>query len=335
MSNLHDETKNVDVSIVVVNWNTRELLLSCLRSLFQSPQGFSFEVIVSENGSGDGSEEAVRREFPAITVIQNGRDLGFGAGMNVGASRAKGRYLAVIPPDGTIPKDTLKRMSEYLVSNPDAGVVGCRLIGPDGKTQLSCARFPTPLRIISLFSRLDRILPIPSVQTYYDRFDWRRVSTVPWDHLQSREVDTVLGAVFMMPIDVFRLVGGFDERYFMYYEEVDLFKKVRQKGFRVFFMADVFAVHYGGEATKQEYAKMRFEQQRSLLMYIRKWHGRLYSETIRWFLIVLAFLRLGVAMLQSLKEAPEDSQQRKQRSAASSMLKGLLDAHLYRHSDTT
>jgi GT2 family glycosyltransferase len=334
MSKLQNESNSIEVSIVVVNWNTRELLLSCLRSLFQSPQGFSFEVIVSENGSCDGSEEAVRREFPAITVIQNGRDLGFGAGVNVGATRAKGRYIAVIPPDGTIPKDTLKRMLEYLISDRDVGVVGCRLVGPDGKTQLSCARFPTPLRVISLFSRLDRILPIPSVQTYYDRFDWRRGRTVPWDHLQSREVDTVLGAVFMMPIDAFRLVGGFDERYFMYYEEVDLFKMVRQKGFRVYFMTDVFAVHYGGEATKQEYAKMRFEQQRSLLIYIRKWHGEPSSETIRWFLIVLALLRYGVATLHSLKEAPEDSPQRKQRSAASSMLKGLLDAQLYQRSDT-
>lgn len=317
----------VDLSVVIVNFNTRDLLLSCLRSLFQVPQEFTFEVIVSENGSADGSEESVRREFPQVLLIQHGRNLGFGSAMNLGVAQARGRYLAVLNPDTTVPPSTLQYLLDYLdsYSDSDIKVVGCRLVGRDGRTQSSCARFPTPLRVLSLFTRLDRIFPIPSLQTYYDRFDWRHLSVRGWNHDETREVDTVLGAFFVMSSEIFKQVGGFDRRYFMYYEEVDLLRKIQAAGYRVFFLPEVYVVHYGGEATKQDYARMRFEQQRSLLQYLQKWHGTLAAGVIRWFLVLLACFRLGWVIVSCNVRSLENSKRLRLKSAAIVMLRGLLE----------
>jgi GT2 family glycosyltransferase len=324
----------VDLSVVIVNYNTRDFLLSCLRSLYQVPQKFTFEVIISENGSTDSSEELVRREFPQVLLIQNGRNLGFGAAMNVGAAQARGRYLVVLNPDTTVPPNTLQYLLDYLDSHLDSDikVVGCRLVGRDGRTQSSCARFPTPLRVFSLFTRLDRILPIPSLQTYYDRFDWRHLSVKHWNHDETREVDTVLGAFFVMSLEIFKQVDGFDKRYFMYYEEVDLLRKIQAAGYHVCFLPEVYVVHYGGEATKQEYARMRFEQQRSLLQYLQKWHGTLAAELIRWFLVILACFRLGWVIVSGNVGSLENSKRLRLKSTAIVMLRGLLELNPRRFS---
>ena len=322
----------VDLSVVIVNYNTRDLLLSCLKSLYQVSSKITFEVIVSENGSTDGSEEAVRRDFPQTLLIQNGRNLGFGSAMNQGVAQARGKYLALLNPDTVIPADTLPFILNYLDSRKDIGALGCRLVGRDGRTQLSCARFPTPLRVFSLFTRLDRILRIPLFQTYYDRINWRPFSLQDWNHDETREVDTVLGAFFVMQLHIFKQVGGFDKRYFMYYEEVDLFRKIRAIGHRVIFLHEVYVVHYGGESTKQEYAQMRFEQQRSLLQYLQKWHGTVAAEVSRWFLVLLAFLRLGWVVVSSKGRSLGNSKRLRLRNTAFVMLRGLLELNLHHFS---
>jgi GT2 family glycosyltransferase len=322
----------MDISILIVNYNTRDLLISCLKTIYQFPKNLTFEVLVSENGSNDGTEEAVREKFPQVRVIQNGRNLGFGTAMNIAVSQARGRYLVALNPDTMVPHNTLRYMLDYLESHSEIKVVACRLVGRDGRAQLSCARFPTPLRVFFLFTRLVRILPISALQTYYDRYSWRHLFIEDRNHDEPREVDTVLGALFMMPLEIFKQSGGFDKRYFMYYEEVDLFRKIRDMGHRVLFLPEVYVVHYGGEATKQEYVRMRFEQQRSLLLYLQKWHGTLAAEMIRWFLVVLAILRIGWMAVSPKVRHMEIPKQLQIRSTALFILRGLLGFNLRRNS---
>lgn len=293
-SKMNNINEDIDISIIIVSYNTRDLLLACLGSLYQTKHDFSFEVIVSDNASSDGSEEIVRKSYPQVRVIQNKQNLGFGAAANRGAAIARGRYLVFLNPDTLVPANTLRRLFDYLESSPSEKVVSCRLRGSHGEFQLSCSRFPTPARIFLLFSRLNRFVPLKNLQYYYDCFDrWLLSVKTVSPHEKPRKVDTVLGAFFMMPLKSFWKVGGFDERYFMHYEEVDLFRKLQTIGCDVIFLPDVSVVHYGGQATRQNYAQMRFEQQHSLLIYLHKWHGYFAAQFIRLLLIILALFRIG------------------------------------------
>jgi GT2 family glycosyltransferase len=304
----------VDVSVVIVSYNTRDLLLECISSVLNTSLDFTYEIIVSENGSHDGSETAVRDKFPSVHVIQNGADLGFGAAVNVAAEVADGEYLAVVAPDAVMLPNTLSRLVSVARAEGPR-VLGCLLVDGTGRPQISCARLPTPLRVFALFSRLDKLLPFPQFQMYYERIGY--LGKRPWDHDTRRDVETLLGAFLFLPLSVFRSVGGFDERFFMYYEEVDLFRRLHDRGDVVTFIPDVSMVHFSGQATKQEYARMRFEAQKSLLIYTRKWHGFWPAQTIRLVLIVLALLRLvrfGLSRTAS----------RELRDAARAILRGLI-----------
>jgi GT2 family glycosyltransferase len=306
---------SVEMSILIVSYNTRELLLQCIGSVIGTSLDFTYEIIVSENGSQDGSESAVRDTFPQVRVIQNGADLGFGAAVNVAARAAVGEYVAIVAPDAVMLPRTLSRLLDVARLTADARVLGCRLVDGVGRLQLSCARLPTPLRVFALFSRLDKLLPFPPFQMYYERVGyWGRR---PWDHDARRDVETLLGAFLFMPASAFHLVGGFDERFFMYYEEVDLLHRLRDKGCVVTFIPDVAMVHFSGQATKQEYPRMRFEAQKSLLIYTAKWHGFWLAQAVRSMLIVLAVLRL-------LRFGLSRSASSDVRAAARAILRGLL-----------
>jgi GT2 family glycosyltransferase len=309
-----------DVSVVIVSYNTRDLLVQCINSVISTSRDFTYEIIVSENGSQDGSEAAVRDAFPQVRLIQNGADLGFGAAVNVAAQVAVGEYLAIVAPDAVMLPNTLSRLVN-VARTEGPRVLGCRLVDGAGRSQISCARLPTPLRVFALFSRLDRLVPFPRMQMYYDRVGyWGKR---PWDHDARRDVETLLGAFLFLPLDVFRSIGGFDERYFMYYEEVDLFRRLHDRGDIVTFIPDVSMVHFSGQATKQEYARMRFEAQKSLLIYTAKWHGLLQAQAIRLVLIILAVLRL-------FRFGLSRSASRELRDAARAILGGLMRVEISR-----
>ena len=314
----------MELSIIIVNWNAGELLSSCIMSVKEAVCNLISEIIVVDNNSTDGSVEYARSRHPEVIFLQNAANLGFGSGVNAGASHARGRNLAILNPDVIVQPDTLRSMLDHLNASPNLGAIGCRLVGPDGKNQSTCARFPTPLRIIFLFTRLDRILSFSAFQTYYNHFDWKSFSMKPWGHDESRNVDTVLGALFMMPSDIFKSIGGFDARYFMYYEEVDLFKKLQKARYYVYFMNYVYAIHYGGESTKTNYDLMRLEQQRSLIIYVRKWHGILWARIIHVMFVVLAFIRLLWAKTYKFLYASSRPEGERLLNTASVLFNGLI-----------
>ena len=315
-----------DLSVVIVSYNTRELLVECLESLYGPDQEFSFETIIVDNDSSDGTVEAVLAAFPQVRLINNDVNLGFGMAMNRGAEIARGRYLVVLNPDTIVPPETLPCLLDYLETRKFPRVVSCRLVGLDGVNQLSCARFPTPLRIFMLFTRLGKLIPVESIQSYYEKFDWKLLTLSEASENTIEKVDTVLGAFFILPLETFNRVDGFDERFFMHYEEIDLMKKLNSIGCNTYINPNVEVVHYGGQSTVQDYENMRFEQQRSLLLYLHKWHGTIPAQTIRYFLIVLALIRYVDAVLTE-KLRPRDLSGRKFRNASRVILTGLLRMH--------
>lgn len=306
------------VSVLIVSYNTRELLLACIQSVIKTSCDVTYEIIVSENGSSDNSEDAVRRTFPSVTVLQNGADLGFGAAVNTGARLASGKYLAIVAPDAVMLPNTLSTLVNVAEDGGLAGPIACRLLNPDGTLQRSCARFPTPLRVVALFTRLDRLLPFARFQHYYAEPSF--LNRRAWNHDGPREVETLLGAFLFLRRASFEAVGGFDERYFMYYEEIDLLRSLAAIGLGANFISSVAMIHYGGAATKQEYARMRFEQQRSLLIYLVKWHGVGAARVVQMTLLSLA---IGRALRAHLGRGD-----RAARAASISILRGLLRMNL-------
>ncbi|MCL6106549.1 MAG: glycosyltransferase family 2 protein [Actinobacteria bacterium] len=313
------------LSIIIVSYNTKDLLLDCLKHLNFTESERLFEIIVSDNDSSDGTEAAVRKDFPHVTFVQNGANLGFGAAVNKGAEKASGRYLMILNPDTIVLPATIDRMLAYLEESEGDRVVSCRLFNGNRTVQLSCARFPTPGRIFFLYSRLDLLFRSERFQLYYEKLSIRRnriITTFP--DLSPQKVDTVLGACFVIPRRLFAKVGGFDERYFMHYEEVDLFRSLRELKAAVYFLPDVGITHYGGQSTVQDYVNMRFEQQRSLLIYLSKWHGVGAARFIRSMFVIIGLFRFAKFGADRLLQGDKSRETEMNYDAARFILAGLI-----------
>ena len=284
-----------DLSVIIVNWNVRELLRSCLLSLRRSPgftwldpSGFSpdpkglpascsGEIIVVDNASGDGSIAMLRQDFPSVRVIPNSENRGFSAANNQGLAASTGRYVFFLNPDTEVVGDAVVRMLNYLDLHPEAGVVGPRLHYGDGALQSSRRRFPTFATGI-----------FESTPIAWHRPDnrWARryhMDDVPTD--QEQPVDWLVGAALLARREVLDQVGGFDEGYFMYSEELDWCRRVRRAGWQIVYLPDALIVHYEGKSSDQAVAARHINFHTSRVRYFRKFHGAVPAMALR--LIVL------------------------------------------------
>jgi GT2 family glycosyltransferase len=204
----------LDLSVIILNWNTCALLEKCLRSLVCPQCGIEVEVIVVDNASGDGSREMVLREFPQVTLITNTKNVGFGAGNNVAVPQAHGRYVLFLNSDTVVMDGALAALVAYGDANPDIGILGPKLLNGDGSLQYSCRRYPNLATGFFRNTPLGRLFPKNRFATDYLLQDW--------DHATPRDVDWVSGAALMMRRELINQIGTFDEDYYMYCEDVDL-----------------------------------------------------------------------------------------------------------------
>jgi len=233
------------IAVAVVNWNTRDLLACCLRSVVaQSP----CELVVADNGSTDGSVELVRREFPAATLVESPGNPGYGGGANRAVGRCTAEYVLLLNSDTTLAPGALRALREYLAGHDRAAIVGPRLVHPDGTLQESCFRFPKPVR--------------PLTRAKAGSLPHDRAGPVPW----------VLGAALGLRRTAFEAVGGFDEAYHMYFEEVDLAYRLRQAGWETHFTPEACVMHVGGASTRQRRAEMLLRTRLSSLEFYRRHH---------------------------------------------------------------
>jgi len=226
------------VSIIIVNWNTRDLLLQCLRSINENAGDVAHEVIVFDNGSSDGSADAVRQQFPNVKVIASEENIGFAAGNNRAAAEAKGEFLLFLNPDTLVMSGAINQMRSFLESNARAGAVGCRLLNTDGTIQQSFwMRFPDIRWLLCRALFLDKLL-------------WRSSVTAAVLLDRPIRVGHLLGACLMMPSDVFRSLRGFNESYFLYCEETDLCYRLWKNGYEVYYLPSGTVVHLGQQSTR-------------------------------------------------------------------------------------
>jgi len=262
-----------DVSVVIVSFNTREVLRQCLQSVIEDASALTSEIIVVDNASTDGSPEMVEQDFPRVHVIRSTVNLGFGEGNNVALRQARGRYFVLLNSDAFFVKGALALAIRHMDDNPSVGLGGCRLIGRDGLSQPSSRCFHTVIGDAIVLSGLAARFPKSKFFGGFDR-TWA-------DENQPAPVDWVPGAFTILRPSALERVGYFDPTFFLYYEEVDLCRRMKHAGIPVWYWPDIVVVHIGGESSRQltslefspRAAQVVLWRMRSTLLYYRKHHG--------------------------------------------------------------
>ncbi|MFQ6100129.1 MAG: glycosyltransferase family 2 protein [Anaerolineae bacterium] len=275
----------IDLSIVVVNWNVRDLLRRCLHSVLDARCSMLVEVIVVDNASTDGSAEMVQAEFPGVHLVANDENRGFPAANNQGLAVAQGRYIFLLNPDTEVLGDGLATMVAFADTHPDVGMLGPQLLNPDGSVQSSRRRFPTLATAFFESTWLQPYAPHRVLERYY-------VEDRPDDIVQ--EVDWVYGAAMMARREAIEQVGPMDEGFFMYSEELDWCRRFRGAGWRVVYLPTAQVVHHEGKSSEQIVAARHIHFQTSKVRYFRKHHGRVAGGVLRWFLLGNYVWQLGL-----------------------------------------
>ena len=258
----------VDLTLIVVNYNTAHLLAEMFAAVDAAAQGLVIQTIIVDNASRDGSAALIRERYPQVELIENTTNVGFGRANNQAIPLMRGDHVLLLNTDAFVSPDTLVKTLAYLREHPRCGVLGVRLVGRDGAQQPSCRYFPTPANTFLMRTGLSRFVP------------WVRAIDDPrWDPGVSCDCDWVPGCYYLMPREVVDRVGLFDPRYFLYSEEVDHCRRVKRAGFTVHYFADTAVVHIGGESARSDNAvtaagsQISVLQIESELLYFRKHHG--------------------------------------------------------------
>ncbi|UCB51985.1 MAG: glycosyltransferase family 2 protein [Candidatus Zixiibacteriota bacterium] len=274
----------MDLSVIIVNYKTKDLLDRCLQSLLRSTQAAEFEIIVIDNNSRDGSIHMLEKEYPQVTLIKNQENLGFAKACNQGIRIAEGKYVFILNPDTLIEDNTLANIIDFMESNPKVGIGGCHIYSRRGKPQSCFYKFPTLLSYFSRMLSLFRILPRSRLT---QEFFWE----YPDDNI-ARPVDRVLGAAMVLRKEAVEQIGLFDERYFMYAEELDLCYRARQGGWEVYPIPDTEVIHYHQQSSLQNVRKTTFHTFKSDFLFFKKFFPQHKVALLRLMQFCAISLRL-------------------------------------------
>lgn len=275
-----------ELSIIIINWNSKAFLQKCLTSIFSEPGNSGYEIVVLDNASRDGCADMIESEFPAVRFIQGDENVGFARANNLGARHSRGRHLLFLNPDTEVVGTAIKKMLDFLKSHEDAGIVGARLLNSDLSLQTSCIQaFPSILNQVLDAECFRCVTPRSRLWGMRPLFD---------NTGQPVSVDAISGACLMLRRDVFESAGMFNEDYFMYAEDVDLCYRVRRSGRRNYYVPDAVVVHHGGQSTSssqdKNFAAVMLRESR--LRYFRAHRGRSYASVYRGVMAIAAVCRL-------------------------------------------
>lgn len=224
----------MDVSVILVNYRSREKTRQCLLSLRKANfSGILYEIIIVDNSEESDFDEAFQTNFPEATFIRSEKNRGMGGGNNLGAQKAKGNFFLILNPDTTVRSDAVHILFDFMKDREDIGIAGPKLLNPDGTLQYSCLRFPKVWTPILRRTFLGRLTP--------DHLG--RYLMTDFDHQNTSDVDWMLGSCLMIRADFYRRVGGFDERFFMYFEDIDLCRRAWREGLRVVYCPSAVVIH--------------------------------------------------------------------------------------------
>jgi len=252
----------MDASIIIVSYNSASFLEKCIESIINSQNYLDIEVIVVDNASTDGSVELIKSNFTIVKLIRNDLNFGFAKGNNIGISAAKGEYVLFLNPDTILCQDTLSKMVNFMKNTPDAGALGPKLIYPNSSLQLSCRHFYNLRTIFLRRTILGKIFPNSRLLRYHLMSDW--------DHNTTQEVDWVLGACLMVPRKVLEKVGYFDEKYKMYFEDVDLCYRIKKAGYKVYYYPGATVIHHHQRESAKKFSMKTIWHIQSAIRFFNK-----------------------------------------------------------------
>jgi GT2 family glycosyltransferase len=276
----------MDLSVIIVNYNVRQFLENALTSIQRALAGLEGEIFIVDNASDDGSAEMVRTKFPGVTLIENRENIGFARANNIALREARGRFLLLINPDTIVQEDTFAVMLKFFEEHPEAGLAGCKILNPDGTFQLPCRRsYPTPWVAFTKIFGLSALFPKSKLFGRYNLTYLSPDETYP--------VEAVSGSFMMMRKAVYDAIGGLDEAFFMYGEDLDWCYRVLQAGYKVFYVHNTKIIHFKGESTRRSDIDELKHFYQAMQLFVEK-HFR-GSGIIRLFLQLGILLRGGAA----------------------------------------
>jgi GT2 family glycosyltransferase len=282
----------VDISVVIVNWNVRDLLRKCLESIYARTKGIGFEVFVVDNNSSDASAEMARREFPQVKLIVNNENQGFATANNQALRKVEGRYSVLLNPDTQLIDNTFKAMVEFMDTHPEVCAIAPQLIFADGSLQHSCRHFP------SFFTDLMESLFLDGMYPKNRIINWYKMGY--WAHDQSRYVDVPYGACLLFETEKLKELGYFDERYFMYFEEIDLCYRSKKKFGPTLYLPQFKVIHHSNSSSRQISDLCHRWKVQSQIRFFAKHYGRLGIASLFFNLVlrtILVYVILSLAHL--------------------------------------
>jgi len=286
---ISDDIQLIDVSIIIVNWNSADYVMECVDSIYRETNSISFEIIVIDNASYDGCGERLAEKYPDVIFIQSPTNLGFARANNLAASQAKGKILLFLNPDTKVLDRAIERLYFLYEKLPNCGVLGCRLLNTDGSFQESCVLpFPTILNTVLDLHIILKLFPKSNL------WGWQRLYN---KQDQIFEVEAVSGACIMIGASLFQKLEGFSEVYFMYSEDIDLCYKSHKMGLNNYHASEIAIVHYGGKSTpKKRKAISSVRMKKSKYEFFMIHHGRLTAVAFRVSMLLVAACRMALLL---------------------------------------
>ena len=284
----------IDISIIIVSWNAKEFLDECLQSIYKKALSCKLQTIVVDNASTDGAPDLVIEKYPQVNLIRNSENLGFAKANNVGIKKSTGRYVCLINSDAIVLEDCLELMCNYMNEKPKIGVLGPKVLNPDGSLQPTCREFPTFWKNICRAVALDKFFPKSKIFGGYYMMNW--------SHGTVREVDYLSGCFMMVRRSAIDQVGLLDDSFFFYAEDKDWCKRFWRAGWKVVYFPQAKAIHYLYGSSDKNPIKLYIQQTKANLQYYSKHHNRMAKIVFVITVIIHEIIRiLGSSALYLIK----------------------------------
>ncbi|MFH1220520.1 MAG: glycosyltransferase [Candidatus Eisenbacteria bacterium] len=286
-----EAVRPVEVSIIIVSYNTRDFLSTCLRALRERTHDVSYEVIVIDNASADGSAEMIEREFPEVTLVKNAVNHGYAKAVNQGIDRSRGRYFLILNPDIEVTEGSVGHLWSFMQRSAQVGIAGAKLVYPDGSLQMSSRTFYTLKTVLLRRTLLGKIFPNAGAVRDHLMLDW--------DHNSERQVDWVLGACMMVRREAYEGLGGMDERFFLYLEDVDWCYRMKKHGWKVYYVPSAVMKHFHRRESARLFPDRKLVAHLfSTFRFLDKWSSAVFAmKRERWIFSLAATALTDLALI--------------------------------------
>ena len=290
------ENTQIDLSIIIINWNTKDLLLACLGSLSQQQINYKTEIIVVDNASSDGSPEIVNKNYQHVKLIRNDMNLGFGKANNIGIKQSRGRYVCLLNSDVRVLPGCMESLINFMDQNKSIGISSPKILAPDMIMQSTCRKLPSLWNNICELLYLNKLFP-KSEMFSSEHMDF-------FDHKTVRHVEGLAGCCLIIRKAALDQVGLFDERFFIYFEETDLCKRFRQAGWDIVFSPDAVVIHHHAASSSKDPVRFHIEFIKSQMQYWEKNHSKTAVIIFMFILLIHHGTRLILRSISYIFTAP-------------------------------